>query len=188
MAMPAAKACPHSKPRFPAPFLQILLSLVTLLLGRFLEPFLQTLPSLVTLLLGHLPSHISLPKSLLKVSRWQRPLSNSRNVWVLRLWKQHGVEFNRRARPPAVRVNPSPSRFKRGLGFICTDLSIVSSYKRNAAWCNMSCLCGCKLTAFARRHVSLHRDNKVVFWTPTKRRQWADSFRRPVADNQLWQQ
>ena len=40
----------------------------------------------------------------------------------------------------------------------------MSSYKRNAAWCNLSCLCGCKLTAFARRQVSLHRDNKVVLY------------------------
>ena len=81
--------------------------------------------------------------------------------------------FAKRVRTRTVSGNKRASKHTlKQVELFCAGVSISSRYKRNAAWYNLSCLYGYRLT---------------TIWAPTKNRQLVDCFRRHnLWRNQLW--
>ena len=93
-------------------------------------------------------------------------------TWALRMtWHQNMlVKCKHQAQIPQVKKNEFHLNLN-DFGFVCTDndIRIVSSYKRNVAWCYLSCLC--KLSAiWVSKKINIYIKNQL-----------ADSFQRHVA-------
>ena len=87
-------------------------------------------------------------------------------TWALRMtWHQNMlVKCKHQAQIPQVKKNEFHLNLN-DFGFVCTDndISIVSSYKRNVAWCYLSCLC--KLSAiWVSKKINICIYKKSVSW------------------------